>query len=235
MNQCTILIVEDEPGILDILRLNLKHAGYQVFCTTNVAEAERLIKSKIPGLIILDWMLPGTNGPTFAKQLRSDKRTNNIPIIMLTARSSEEDKIEGLNFGCDDYIVKPFSLKELLARIRAVLRRRTPELADESVNILDLHLNPATYSVTIKEKLIHLGPKEFKLLHYFMVRPDRVHSRRHLLDYIWGENVFVGERTVDVHVRRLRKILTPYAYHNLIQTVRGGGYKLPLEKITNKT
>ena len=230
MVQCTILTVEDEPAISDILRVNLSFAGYDVISTNNVLQAENLIKTSIPGLIILDWMLPGASGPTFAKRLRNDKRTQNLPIIMLTAKSLEENKIEGLNAGCDDYIVKPFSPKELIARIRAVLRRRLPELTEDVVSIFGLSLYPATRTVLGNTQEITLSPKEFKLLHYFMTHTDRVLSRIHLLDQVWGDQVFVEERTVDVHVRRLRKALTSTGFHKLLQTVRGGGYKFISEK-----
>ena len=230
MSKCTILTVEDEPAISDILRVNLSFAGYDVVSANNVLQAENLIKTSIPGLVILDWMLPGTSGSTFLKRLRNDNRTRDIPVIMLTAKSLEENKIEGLNAGCDDYIVKPFSPKELIARIQAVLRRRSPELTEGAVSIFGLSLYPATRSVLGNGQKITLGPKEFKLLHYLMTHPDRVHSRVYLLDQVWGDHVFVEERTVDVHVRRLRKALTSTGFHKLIQTVRSGGYKFVSEK-----
>jgi len=230
MGQCTILTIEDEPAISDILRVNLNFAGYDVISSNNVIQAESVIRTIIPGLIILDWMLPGTSGPTFAKRLRNDKRTQNIPLIMLTARSLEENKIEGLNAGCDDYVVKPFSPKELIARIQALLRRRSPELTKDAVSIFGLSLYPATRKVFGNKQEITLGPKEFKLLHYLMTHTERVHTRDHLLDQVWGNHVFVEERTVDVHIRRLRKALTSTGFHKLIQTVRGGGYKFISEK-----
>ena len=230
MTQCTILTVEDEPAISDILRVNLSFAGYDVISANNVAQAENLIKTRVPGLIILDWMLPGTSGPTFAARLRNDKRTQNIPVIMLTAKSLEENKIEGLNAGCDDYVVKPFSPKELLARIQALLRRRSPELTEDAVSIFGLTIYPATRTVLGNQQEITLGPKEFKLLHYLMTHTDRIHARAHLLDQVWGDHVFVEERTVDVHLRRLRKALTSTGFHKLIQTVRSGGYKFINEK-----
>ena len=230
MKQCTILTIEDEPAISDILRVNLSFAGYDVISSNNVKQAESVIKTVIPGVIILDWMLPGTSGPSFAKRLRNDKRTHNIPIIMLTAKSLEENKIEGLNAGCDDYVVKPFSPKELIARVQAVLRRRSPELTKDVVSIFGLSLYPATRTVLGNKQEITLGPKEFKLLHYLMTHTERVHTRAHLLDRAWGDHVFVEERTVDVHVRRLRKALTSTGFHKLIQTVRGGGYKFISEK-----
>ena len=234
MEQCTILTIEDEPAISDILRVNLSFAGYDVISSNNVIQAESVIKTIIPGLIILDWMLPGTSGPTFAKRLRNDKRTQNIPLIMLTAKALEENKIEGLNAGCDDYVVKPFSPKELIARIQALLRRRSPELTKDAVSIFGLSLYPATRKVFGNKQEIILGPKEFKLLHYLMTHTERVHTRAHLLDQVWGDHVFVEERTVDVHVRRLRKALTSTGFHKLIQTVRGCGYKFISEK-TNQS
>ena len=230
MTQCTILTIEDEPAISDILRVNLSFAGYDVISATNVMQAESVIKTIIPGLIILDWMLPGTSGPTFAKRLRNDKRTQNVPVIMLTAKSLEENKIDGLNAGCDDYVVKPFSPKELIARIQALLRRRSPELTEDAVSIFGLSLYPATRTVLGNKQEITLGPKEFKLLHYLMTHTERIHTRAHLLDQVWGDNVFVEERTVDVHIRRLRKALTSTGFHKLIQTIRGGGYKFISEK-----
>ena len=230
MEQCTILTIEDEPAISDILRVNLTFAGYNVISSHNVRQAESVIKTIIPGVIILDWMLPGTSGPIFAKHLRNDKRTQNVPVIMLTAKSLEENKIEGLNAGCDDYVVKPFSPKELIARVQAVLRRRSPELTKDAVSIFGLSLYPATRTVLGNKQEVTLGPKEFKLLHYLMTHTERVHTRAHLLDQVWGDHVFVEERTVDVHIRRLRKALTSTGFHKLIQTVRGDGYKFISEK-----
>ena len=230
MVKCTILTVEDEPAISDILRVNLSFAGYDVIGANSVLQAENLIRTSIPDLVILDWMLPGTSGSTFVKRLRNDKRTRDIPVIMLTAKSLEENKIEGLNAGCDDYIVKPFSPKELIARIQALLRRRSPELTKDAVSIFGLSLNPATRTVIGNKQEISVGPKEFKLLHYLMTHADRVHSRSNLLDQVWGDHIFVEERTVDVHIRRLRKALTSTGFHRLIQTIRSGGYKFISEK-----
>ena len=220
-----ILIVEDEVAIAELIRINLKHEGYETLIAKNALQAEGLIKAELPSLLILDWMLPGTNGTAFSKRLRSNNRTRNIPIIMLTARTSEQDKVEGLDHGADDYVTKPFSPRELIARIRALLRRRTPELTDDSVSIDGLTIEPSTHQVKSKDANISLGPKEFKLLHYFMTHMDRVHSRTHLLDQVWGDHVFVEERTVDVHIRRLRKSLEPSNHNSKIKTVRGSGYK----------
>jgi two-component system phosphate regulon response regulator PhoB len=188
------------------------------------------MKEVLPDLVVLDWMLPGKSGVQFAKELRSNERTKDIPIILLTARSEEMDKIAGLEAGADDYVTKPFSPKELVARIRAVLRRRSPQLADEVVQINSLRLDPVAHRVMavdgINEMLIDLGPTEFRLLHFLMTHPERVHSRGQLLDKVWGDHVFVEERTVDVHIKRLRASLAPTNCQNLIETVRGSGYRL---------
>jgi two-component system phosphate regulon response regulator PhoB len=188
------------------------------------------MKEVLPDLVVLDWMLPGKSGVQFAKELRSNERTKDIPIILLTARSEEMDKIAGLEAGADDYLTKPFSPKELVARIRAVLRRRSPQLADEVVQIKNLRLDPVSHRVLatngVDEVSLDLGPTEFRLLHFFMTHPERVHSRGQLLDKVWGDHVFVEERTVDVHIKRLRAALAPSNCQNLIETVRGSGYRL---------
>ncbi len=188
------------------------------------------MKEVLPDLVVLDWMLPGKSGVQFAKELRSNERTKDIPIILLTARSEEMDKIAGLEAGADDYVTKPFSPKELVARIRAVLRRRSPQLADEVVQINNLRLDPVSHRVLatngVDEVSLDLGPTEFRLLHFFMTHPERVHSRGQLLDKVWGDHVFVEERTVDVHIKRLRAALAPSNCQNLIETVRGSGYRL---------
>jgi two-component system phosphate regulon response regulator PhoB len=194
------------------------------------------MKEVLPDLVVLDWMLPGKSGVQFAKELRSNERTKDIPIILLTARSEEMDKIAGLEAGADDYVTKPFSPKELVARIRAVLRRRSPQLADEVVQINNLRLDPVSHRVLatngIDEVSLDLGPTEFRLLHFFMTHPERVHSRGQLLDKVWGDHVFVEERTVDVHIKRLRAALAPSNCQNLIETVRGSGYRLTKTPIT---
>jgi two-component system phosphate regulon response regulator PhoB len=188
------------------------------------------MKEVLPDLVILDWMLPGKSGVQFAKELRANERTKDIPIILLTARSEEMDKIAGLEAGADDYVTKPFSPKELVARVRAVLRRRSPQLADEVVQINNLRLDPVSHRVLatngVDEISLDLGPTEFRLLHFFMTHPERVHSRGQLLDKVWGDHVFVEERTVDVHIKRLRAALVPSNCQNLIETVRGSGYRL---------
>ncbi len=221
----TILVVEDEPAILELVAVNLRHAGFQVFRAASAEEAETLIQNELPDLVVLDWMLPGRSGVGFAKKLRNEERTRELPIIMLTARVHEEDKIQGLEAGADDYVTKPFSPKELVARIRAVLRRRAPHLAGEAVQIGTLTLNPATHRVVADEQPIELGPTEFRLLFFFMTHPERVYTRSQLLDEVWGDHVFIEERTVDVHIRRLRAALERSGHHECVETVRGAGYR----------
>ena len=221
-----VLVVEDEPAIQELVAVNLEHAGYQAWRASSAEEADALVREALPDVILLDWMLPGTSGLAYARKLRGTERTRRIPIIMLTARAEERDKIEGLESGADDYLTKPFSPKELLARIKAVLRRRSPELTDDAVEIAGLRLDPATHRVVGNGREIALGPTEFRLLHFFMTHPERVHSRAQLLDRVWGDHVFIEERTVDVHVKRLREALSPVACAQMIETVRGAGYRL---------
>ena len=221
-----ILVVEDEPAIQELIAVNLEHAGHRVQRAHNAAEADAMIREVRPDLIVLDWMLPDLAGTALARRLRSDARSRDIPIIMLTARAQERDKVEGLESGADDYITKPFSPKELLARIKAVLRRRAPQLTDDTIEVHGLRLDPAVHRVTGGGKELHLGPTEFKLLHFFMTHPERVYSRAQLLDHVWGDHVFVEERSVDVHIRRLRQALEPTGHDRLIETVRGSGYRL---------
>ena len=221
----TILVVEDEPAIQELLMINLRHAGFLGVCAATAEEAESLIRAALPDLLILDWMLPGQSGVALAKKLRADKRTRDIPIIMLTARVHEEDKIQGLDAGADDYVTKPFSPKELIARVRAVLRRRAPHLASETVLLGGLELNPATHRVLAAGQPVELGPTEFRLLSFFMTHAERVHSRAQLLDEVWGDHVFIEERTVDVHIRRLRAALESSGQHERVETVRGTGYR----------
>jgi len=222
----TILVVEDEPAILDLIAHSLKQAGHQPLCADSAEQALRLVTDALPDLILLDWMLPGASGIDVAKRLRSHKRTKAIPIIMLSARSAEEDKLLGLETGADDYITKPFSPRELNARIKAVLRRRAPQMTSDEVHIGALRLDPASHRVTARGESLSLGPTEFRLLHFLLTHPERVHSRTQLLDQVWGDHVFVEERTVDVHIRRLRKALEPEHLDSLIQTVRGTGYRV---------
>ena len=222
----TILVIEDEPAIQELISYNLKQAGHQALKADNAEQALNLVQNALPDLILLDWMLPGISGVEFARRLRSDKRTKTIPIIMLTARSEEQDKLTGLETGADDYITKPFSPRELNARVKAVLRRRAPQMTDDMVQVGGLRLDPASHRVTGNSTPVDLGPTEFRLLHFLMTHPERVHSRTQLLDQVWGDHVFVEERTVDVHIRLLRKALEPTALDSLIQTVRGTGYRL---------
>ena len=221
----TILVVEDEPAIQELIAYNLKQAGHQPLRADNAEQALNLVANALPDLVLLDWMLPGLSGVEFARRLRADKRTRAIPIIMLTARSDEQDKLHGLETGADDYITKPFSPRELNARIKAVLRRRAPEMTDDIVQLGGLKLDPTSHRVTGKGQPIELGPTEFRLLHFLMTHAERVHSRTQLLDQVWGDHVFVEERTVDVHIRRLRKALEPTELDSLVQTVRGTGYR----------
>ncbi|HSC80453.1 MAG TPA: phosphate regulon transcriptional regulator PhoB [Chitinolyticbacter sp.] len=221
-----ILLVEDEPAIQELIAFNLTQAGHHVMRADSVEGAQTIVRNALPDLILLDWMLPGMSGIDFARKLRGEERTRQIPLIMLTARSDEQDKIVGLETGADDYITKPFSPRELQARIKAVLRRRAPQVTDDTVEIQGLRLDPGTHRVTGNGEPIDLGPTEFRLLHFFMTHPERVHSRAQLLDHVWGDHVFVEERTVDVHIRRLRSALETSGYDKLIQTVRGTGYRL---------
>jgi two-component system phosphate regulon response regulator PhoB len=221
-----ILLVEDEPAIQTLIATNLQRAGHTVLASGDAEHAQRLVHEALPDLILLDWMLPGMSGVDFARRLRADERTREVPIIMLTARTEERDKVLGLETGADDYITKPFSPRELVARIKAVLRRRAPQVTEDVVEIGKLRLDPVTHRVAAAGEPISLGPTEFRLLHYLMTHPERVHSRTQLLDGVWGDHVFVEERTVDVHVRRLRSALEPSGTDALIQTVRGAGYRL---------
>lgn len=221
----TILVVEDEPAIQELLAVNLKHNGFLVVRAGSAEDAEAVIRATLPDLLILDWMLPGKSGVALAKKLRGDERTRELPVIMLTARVHEEDKVLGLEAGADDYITKPFSPKELVARVRAVLRRRQPHLAGDVVEIGALSLNPATHRVIAGGQPVELGPTEFRLLLFFMSHPERVYSRAQLLDEVWGDHVFIEERTVDVHIRRLRATLEPTGEHERVETVRGAGYR----------
>ncbi len=221
----TILVVEDEPAIQELLAVNLKHNGFLVVRAGSAEDAEAVIRATLPDLLVLDWMLPGKSGVALAKKLRGDERTRELPIIMLTARVHEEDKVLGLEAGADDYITKPFSPKELVARVRAVLRRRQPHLAGDVVEVGALSLNPATHRVIAAGQPVELGPTEFRLLLFFMSHPERVYSRAQLLDEVWGDHVFIEERTVDVHIRRLRATLEPTGEHERVETVRGAGYR----------
>lgn len=220
-----ILIVEDEPAIRELLALNLRHAGFEPLQATDAASARRQIDAALPDLVLLDWMLPDQSGVDLARALRADTRTREMPIIMLTARSAESDKLGGFDAGADDYVTKPFSPRELVARVRALLRRRSPEATDDPVEVCGLRLEPETFRVIADGQPLRMGPTEFRLLHYLMKNLDRVLSRGKLLDGVWGDHVFIEERTVDVHIRRLRIALQPSGHDRLIETVRGGGYR----------
>ena len=219
-----ILIVEDEPAIAELIAVNLKHGGFMPVLAGDSVAALREIDALLPDAILMDWMLPGQSGLDLARQLRKQQRTKAIPILMLTAKGDEPDKVAGLDAGADDYITKPFSTQELLARIRAVLRRRVPESTADRVTVGSLVLDAATHRISFQGQELKLGPTEFKLLQYLMKHVERVHSRSQLLDKVWGDHVFIEERTVDVHVKRLREALGPAG--SLVETVRGSGYRL---------
>jgi two-component system phosphate regulon response regulator PhoB len=219
-----ILIVEDEASIAELISVNLRHNGFQPVWAMDSESAQRELDEILPDVILLDWMLPGESGLALARRWRSAARTKTVPILMLTARGDESDRVAGLDAGADDYIVKPFSPRELLARIRAVLRRRVPESAGGAVKLGELQLDADTYRVSWQDKMIKVGPTEFKLLHYLMRHPERVHTRGMLLDKIWGDHVYIEERTVDVHVKRLRESLGDAG--TMIETVRGAGYRM---------
>jgi two-component system phosphate regulon response regulator PhoB len=223
-NMPAVLLVEDESAIAELIAVNLRHNGFRPRWAMDSDSAQREIDAAVPDLILLDWMLPGESGLTLAKRWRNDPRTKDTPIIMLTARGDEVDRVAGLDAGADDYIVKPFSTKELLARVRAVLRRRAPEEAGELMTIAGLSLDPSTHRVSFGGQALKLGPTEFKLLNYLMGHAERVHSRAQLLDKVWGDHVYIEERTVDVHVKRLREALAQAG--SMVETVRGAGYRL---------
>lgn len=219
-----ILVVEHDAPSRELLAGNLGHAGYRVSCAKDIPQAEALVREVRPDLALLDWP-PGTPGLMLARQLRGDQRTAGVSIIVVSARSAEQDRVAALESGADDYVTKPFSMRELLARVKAVLRRRAPQLADEVVEIPRLRFDPAAHSVRAGGREIELRKTEFRLLHFFMTHPHRTFSRRKLLDEVWGDHVFVEERTVDVHIRRLRHALAPTGHGSLIETVRGVGYR----------
>ncbi|GJL72988.1 MAG: DNA-binding response regulator [Nitrosomonas sp.] len=220
-----ILIVEDEPAIQVLLAHTLKQAGFAVLQAQNAETAMEMINDKLPDLVLLDWMLPKMSGIELARLMRRNERTKLLPIIMLTARVGESDKVSGLEIGADDYITKPFSPRELTARIKAVLRRRLPERSDDMIEINGLRLDPATYRISVSDREVTLGPTEFRLLLFLMTHAERVYTRSQLLDRVWGDHVFVEDRTIDVHIRRLRKALEVVGKDKLLQTVRGSGYR----------
>jgi two-component system phosphate regulon response regulator PhoB len=226
----SILVVEDEPAIRELLRVNLADAGYDVREAPDAESAQRAISRALPHLVLLDWMLAGKSGLVLARELRGDARTRELPIIMITARTAEADKVAGLEAWVDDYVTKPFSPRELMARIKAVLRRRAPEAAQEPLAAGALRLDPATHRVTVDGNAVPLGPTEYRLLRFLLARPERVHSRAQLLDQVWGDHVYIEERTVDVHIRRLRVALQPLGQDALVETVRGSGYRLAVPR-----
>ncbi|MFA6311159.1 MAG: phosphate regulon transcriptional regulator PhoB [Sterolibacterium sp.] len=221
----SILVVEDESAIQALIGANLKRAGHDVLMALDAESALQQVNQVLPDLILLDWMLPGMSGIELARRLRGEERTRTVPIIMLTARSDERDKILGLETGADDYITKPFSPRELMARIKAVLRRRAPQATEDIVEVGGLRLDPVTHRISADGRQLSLGPTEFKLLHFLITHTERVHNRSQLLTQVWGDHVFVEERTVDVHIRRLRASLESTGHDRLIQTVRGSGYR----------
>ena len=223
--QKRILIVDDEPAIREMVAYALRKADYEPVHAGDSREAQVAITEKVPDLILLDWMLPGSSGLELARRWRKDELTRDVPIIMLTARGEENDRVSGLESGVDDYVVKPFSARELLARIRAVMRRARDDEDDGSVAVGALRIDGAAHRVYANDQPLHLGPTEYRLLHFFMTHADRVYTRTQLLDHVWGGNVYVEERTVDVHIRRLRKALEPFALDGMVQTVRGAGYR----------
>ena len=221
-----ILVVEDEPAIQELIAAQLRHAGHTPLPAYDAESALQAIRQSLPDLVLLDWMLPGMSGIAFTKTLRQDPRTRELPIIMLTARGAEQDKVLGLESGVDDFVTKPFSPRELLSRIKAVLRRRAPQATDDLVRIGALQLDPQSHRATAAGEPVALGPTEFRLLHFLMTHPERVYSRAQLLDQVWGDHVYVDERTVDVHIRRVRRVLEPSGMDQMIQTVRGSGYRM---------
>ncbi len=222
----TVLVVEDEPAIFELIRINLVDAGYEVQGAADAEDARRRLNEVLPDLLLLDWMLPGQSGLALAKELRAARRTRELPIIMVTAKGDEADKVAGLEAWVDDYVTKPFSPRELKARIKSVMRRRAPEAAQELLEAGSLTLDPTTHRVSVEGQPLHLGPTEFRLLRFLLARPERVHSRAQLLDQVWGDQTYIEERTVDVHIRRLRAALQPFGHADLIETVRGSGYRL---------
>ena len=220
-----ILVVEDETAIREMICFVLEQNGYQPIEAEDYDTALSFLIDPYPDLVLLDWMIPGGSGIQVIKQMKRENNTRDIPIIMLTAKGEEEDKVKGLETGADDYVIKPFSPKELVARVKAILRRLSPMSAEDVIEFNGLSLDPVSHRVTSQDKPIDMGPTEFKLLHFFMTHPERVYSREQLLNYVWGTNVYVEDRTVDVHIRRLRKAIEQDGHDRMIQTVRGTGYR----------
>lgn len=221
----TVVVVEDDHGIQELLRFTLERGGYQTFCADSAEHAEALLRGSLPDVVIIDWMLPGISGLALTRRLRAGARTRGLPVLMVTARGEEPDRVAGLEGGADDYIVKPFSPKELIARVQAVLRRRAPELAGGTLHIGALQLDTDSHETRVNGERITLTPAEFRLLRFLMANPGRVYTRQQLLDNVWGDHVYIEDRTVDAHIRRLRVALGPHA-EQMVETVRGAGYKL---------
>jgi two-component system, OmpR family, phosphate regulon response regulator PhoB len=220
-----VLVVEDEPAVQELMRYTLEQAGMEALTALNAEDALLMLRDELPDAVLIDWMLPNKSGLALARELRDNPRSAELPLIFVTARGEEADRVKGLDQGADDYVVKPFSPRELVARIQAVLRRRAPHTSDAELSAGGLTLNPVSHEVTLNSARVSLGPTEFRLLHFFLAHPERVYSRTQLLDQVWGDHVFIEERTVDVHIRRLRVALGDDG-ENLIRTVRGAGYKL---------
>lgn len=220
-----ILVVEDEPAIREMVSFALNQSGYETTEAEDAECARKILQNRQPDLILMDWMLPGISGVELTRELKQSKLTRDIPVIMLTARGEEDDKVRGLECGAEDYITKPFSPRELAARIKVILRRLAPHATEEVVEAGGMQLDPSSYRVSVNGQEVELGPTEFRLLHFFMTHREKVYSRTRLLDRVWGTNVYIEERTVDVHIRRLRKALEPYGVQGLVQTVRGAGYR----------
>jgi two-component system, OmpR family, phosphate regulon response regulator PhoB len=231
MKKMRALIVEDEPAISELLAINLRHNGFEPVVCMDGQQAQRELDAVLPDIVLLDWMLPGESGIVLSRKWRRHERTRHVPILLLTARSEETDKIQGLDAGADDYITKPFSTQELMARIRAILRRRAPEQTAQALRVGSLELDSATHRVSWQGAELKVGPTEFKLLRYLMAHPERVHSRAQLLDKVWGDHVFIEERTVDVHIKRLREALQGAGA--MIDTVRGAGYRLTAQTVAH--
>lgn len=234
MSDPTILIVDDEPAIRDMIGITLDLAGFNSLSAETAHQAHISIIDSRPDLVLLDWMLPGGSGIELARRLKRDELTANVPIIMLTAKTSEDNKVQGLDVGVDDYVTKPFSPRELVARIKAVLRRTSGDQQDKVIRVFDLQLDPSSHRITIEEQPVDMGPTEFKLLRFFMSHQEKVFSRDHIQDQVWGGNIYLEERTIDVHIRRLRKALssienTSIDYSRLVQTVRGAGYRFSVK------
>ena len=230
-----ILVVEDETAIAELIAINLRYAGYEIALAQDGEQADAHINAELPSLVLLDWMLPGDSGLEWAKRWRARTRTRDLPIIMLTARAHEANKVSGLDAGADDYLTKPFSTQELLARIRAVLRRKAPDIVEGVLEVGPLRLDSATHRVTAHGREVKMGATEFRLVRFFLAHPERVHSRAQILDRVWGDHVFIEERTVDVHVKRLREALAPGDCAQMVETVRGAGYRLARPEMTVST